>query len=492
MSDVDDELAERARARVGQTLCGKYRIERVLGVGGMAFVYVATHRNGRRVAIKMLHPELSIRADIRKRFLLEGHAANAVNHPGAVVVIDDDVAEDGAAFLVMELLDGQSVEDVWRAHGGTLPSTSVLAIGRELCDVLAAAHEVGIIHRDIKPANLFVTTDGRLKVLDFGLARVRDGTAGANATATGLVFGTPAFLPPEQAAGRVNHIDARTDVWAVGATMFTLLTGRTVHEGESAQNLVVLAATKPPRSVASLSPATEPEIVEIIDRALAFDKEDRWPSARDMHAAIAVLAADASLPDVATNAAKVADSASTLPTTPVRPIGTRTSAPVASAAPTTPQVVRPRAGRVAALAQRVVASIPMTSVAWRKRASIAATLGVVIAALVITVFVRLTFRDRPPAMSVSADSTIAPVTAAPSDVPPTTLEVALSSSAPDPGPTSDLVAPAKPAPSTKAATHRWARPTPVTQRPKDKGPDCTHDFTLDANGKKIWKPECVH
>ena len=285
MSNVDDELCTRAEALVGTVLRGKYTVERVIGIGGMASVYAASHRNGRRVALKLLHPELSIRADLRKRFLREAQAANAVSHPGVVAIIDDDVAEDGAAFLVMELLEGQNVEELWEAHGQRLPAKAVLTLAADLCGVLAVAHDAGVIHRDLKPANLFVTHAGELKVLDFGIARVRD-TAGS-ATSTGSVFGTPAFMAPEQAGGLVNELGPLTDVWAVGATMYTLLSGRPVHDGQSGQHIAVLAATRPAPSLADVLPDAPPEVVAIVDRALAFDKADRWASAAEMRTALA-------------------------------------------------------------------------------------------------------------------------------------------------------------------------------------------------------------
>lgn len=277
------ERIAQAEARVGTTLRGKYRIERVLGVGGMASVYEATHRNGRRVAVKVLHAAASLNADMRKRFLREGQAANAVNHPGAVVVIDDDVTEDGAAFLVMELLEGQVVERIWHRQGERLAPEVVLAIGYELCGVLDAAHQAGIIHRDIKPENLFLTRSGQLKVLDFGLARLRDQP---KMTAIGMVFGTPAFMAPEQAAGKSSQVDARTDVWSAGATMFTLLCGQTVHVGDTVQDLLVRAARKPARSLATVLPNADPRLVKLIDRALFVDKDARWPSAAAMRKAI--------------------------------------------------------------------------------------------------------------------------------------------------------------------------------------------------------------
>ncbi|HVH43390.1 MAG TPA: hypothetical protein VM925_13645 [Labilithrix sp.] len=157
MSDADLELVDLARSRIGARLGGKYRIDELVGIGGMAAVYVATAPNGAQFAVKMLHPTLSVRAEMRKRFVLEGHAANSVKHPGFVPVLDDDGAEDGNAFLVMELLVGQSVEELWQGHGGRLPPEVALAIGRELCDVLVGDGPVTVAIDEIA-----VTTSKRL------------------------------------------------------------------------------------------------------------------------------------------------------------------------------------------------------------------------------------------------------------------------------------------------------------------------------------------
>ncbi len=279
-------------------LRGKYRLDRVLGMGGMAVVYKATHRNQAEFAVKMLHPELSLNSDIRVRFLREGYAANSVKHPGVVLVVDDDVAEDGAAFLVMELLHGGACEDLWSACGGRLPLDAACAVGVELLDVLGAAHGKGIVHRDIKPANLFVLRDGTLKVLDFGIARVRDTMSGASAhaTGTGMLLGTPAFMAPEQALGKSNEIDAQTDVWAVGATLFTLLSGTTVHDkAETNTHLLIKAASEQPRSLSVVVPGVPAAVVAVVDRALAFDKEQRWPSAAAMRDALLAAARESSI-----------------------------------------------------------------------------------------------------------------------------------------------------------------------------------------------------
>jgi len=280
-----DPFERRAARRVGTTLGGKYRIERVLGIGGMATVYSAVHRNGHRFAIKVLHDDLSHRGDTRARFLREGYVANMVGHPGAVRIVDDAIAEDGAAFLVMELLRGETLRGRLARSGGRLPCREVLALGHQLTCVLAAAHAAGIVHRDIKPENLFLTADRALKVLDFGIARIEDDPAGL-ATATGTRLGTPAFMPPELALGRSAEIDARTDLWSAGATMFQLLSGEVVHAGPGAAELIVRAATVPPRSLGVAAPDAPASVVALVDRALAFARDDRWGTARAMREAI--------------------------------------------------------------------------------------------------------------------------------------------------------------------------------------------------------------
>ena len=281
MSGEDVDIVAHAEARLGAVLRGKYRLDRILGIGGMATVYAATHRNGTEFAVKVLHPDLCLRSELRTRFLREGHAASAVKHAGAVAVLDDDVAEDGSAFLVMELLRGESVESLWERRQHRLPLKLVAGVGIQVLDVLAAAHARGVIHRDIKPANLFITNQGQIKILDFGIARLRD-VATSQATQTGMMMGTPAFMAPEQALAKTSDIDAQTDVWAVGATMFTLACGTLVHEAENAQQILIRAATTRAPALASVLAGAPPLLCEVIDRALAFEKAERWSGAAAM------------------------------------------------------------------------------------------------------------------------------------------------------------------------------------------------------------------
>lgn len=274
-------------ARIGQTLAGRWTLLDVLGIGGAGSVYRARHRNGRLAAVKILHAELAANARVRKRFLLEGHAANRIGHPGVVAVLDDAEEPDGTVFLVMELLAGKSLAELHTECGG-LSIEEVVRAAAATLDVLAAAHDHDILHRDVKPANVFVTTSGRIKVLDFGAARLREHEDFV--TRSGTILGTPSFMAPEAAAGRVEDVDARSDLWSVGATMFLLLTGTTVHGARSANEALVSAATRPAGSVAERRPDLAPELVEVVDRALRFDKAERWPNARTMRRALLLAA----------------------------------------------------------------------------------------------------------------------------------------------------------------------------------------------------------
>jgi len=271
-----------ARDRIGKTLCGKYFLDEVLGVGGTAVVFRATHRNGNKVAVKLLHDHLCKSRDITRRFMREAYLANLLEHPGTVRVLDDDADENGVAFLVLELLEGETLEERRVRLGGRLGVDDVLGYMDRLLEVLELAHEKNIVHRDIKPSNIFLTKDGVLKVLDFGIARMLDEQGAATATKTGQTIGTPAFMPPEQALSKPKEIDKQTDIWAVGATMFTLLSGELVHIAESSSEHLVKAATLHARSVARVLPGVPANVETLVARALRFEKKDRWASATEM------------------------------------------------------------------------------------------------------------------------------------------------------------------------------------------------------------------
>ena len=287
MDSAPPSLATQiAIQRVGRVLRDKWRLDSVLGTGGFGAVYAATHRNGKRVAIKIIHPELNAIADARSRFLREAYAVNAVSHPGLVSILDDDVDEDGCVFLVMELLDGETLEARRLRSGGSLDFEDVLSMADPILDVLAAAHEKGVVHRDLKPENVFLLRTGQIKMLDFGVAKLREAPRGKALTVNGIVIGTPAFMPPEQARGQWDLVDERSDLYAVGSTLFTLLTGQLLHGNLTPQESLVAAVTTPAPSLATVSPGAPRALVALLARALAFERQDRFQTAREMQAAV--------------------------------------------------------------------------------------------------------------------------------------------------------------------------------------------------------------
>ena len=268
-----------AQRLVGTILGGKWTLDSLIGMGGMASVYAATHRNGRRAAIKLLSAEYSRIPQVRDRFLREGYVANHIGHPGVVGILDDDTAENGQVYLVMELLEGHSFLD--RINSRTLTAAQIVFIGHQVLEPLATAHRRGIIHRDIKPGNVFVCRDGRVKVLDFGLARVLEGSD-LEPTRDGLVLGTVPYLSPEQARAKRDEIDWRSDLYSVGAMLFYALSGRYVHEASSQLDMLMDIIKQPARSLVSVFPSAPPKVITLVDRALMYDPAQRWQCAEDM------------------------------------------------------------------------------------------------------------------------------------------------------------------------------------------------------------------
>jgi serine/threonine protein kinase/tetratricopeptide (TPR) repeat protein len=285
---------------------GPYEIESPLGAGGMGEVYRARdHRLGRSVAVKVLPQELAGDADRLARFEREARATAALNHPN-LVVIHDIGASAERPYLVLELLDGETLRERLEADG-RLPAAKALDLARQLVAGLAAAHEMGVVHRDLKPENLFVTRDGRLKILDFGLA------AGAanlppgegptlGSTEAGLVLGTPGYLAPEQARGQ--EADARADLFASGAILYEMLSGEKAFGGETvADRLTATLATDPLERVPEL-PAP---LARLLRRCLEKRPAERFQSARDLGFALEAIGTIASGSDAGTGEPRPAE-----------------------------------------------------------------------------------------------------------------------------------------------------------------------------------------
>jgi serine/threonine protein kinase len=341
---------ERAAQRLGQWVRGKYRLDTLLGVGGMASVYAATHRNGARVALKILHPEFAREDAIRRRFLREGYVANKVDHPGRVAILDDDVTDDGEPFLVMELLEGETLQQLWKRHQRKVPVAEAVRIAAAVLETLAPFHEQKIVHRDLKPANVFITSDGTVKLLDFGVAQLREG--GEALTRAGTALGTPSYMSPEQAMGKSDQLDGRSDVFSVGATLYAILSGKRLHHGRSDNEAFILAATQPAPSLARAAPDLPVEVIALVDRALSWDRRKRYQTVHEMRdacrAVLTKVDAEPKRPAAAPPLPQPSSPGdSTLPTLAEEPSQDRESGEGRSSRPTAPTILggsEPRAG----------------------------------------------------------------------------------------------------------------------------------------------------
>lgn len=269
---------------------GAYRIIRLLGEGGMGAVYEAMQEPlQRRVALKTLHPDCATDAETLRRFETEAAALSRLSHPSIVQVSDFGTTQTGTVYLVMEYLRGQSLAARLAALRGTgqkLPLSTTLQIAFQIADVMAIAHDQGIIHRDIKPANVMLVPDAvapggeRVKLLDFGIAKLTDDQGkGGIKTATHQVIGTPAYMSPEQCAG-AGGVDARTDVYALGCVLYELLTGRTPFVAEGAGQLIGMHLFQEPSLLSSLAPQIPNRVCALCHSFLQKDKSLR-PSMSD-------------------------------------------------------------------------------------------------------------------------------------------------------------------------------------------------------------------
>ncbi|MBI2393374.1 MAG: serine/threonine protein kinase [Deltaproteobacteria bacterium] len=242
-------------------------------------MYAARHRNGARAAIKILHRELADDENLRRRFLREALIANSIDHPSVVRVLDDD-EWSGEPFLVMELVEGRTLADL--AADRTLDQAELLDVAEQLLEVLAVAHAKGVIHRDLKPQNLLLDPNGRVRILDFGIARVLDEDAVRTLfTTIGAIWGTLEYMAPELLSGSAPA-GVRTDVYGVGATLFTLATNEYLHDEADTRKRVLCAVTRPGRSLAAVTDRFGSEVAALIDRATSFAPEERWESAAQM------------------------------------------------------------------------------------------------------------------------------------------------------------------------------------------------------------------
>lgn len=271
------------QARLVGEIIGGYHIDGLLGEGGMGAVYSATHRLlQRRAAVKVLLPQFSHDPNLVKRFFNEARAATAIDHAGIVQIFDYGQHTDGSAYIVMELLQGESLER--RLTGqGRLTALDAIRITRQAASALAAAHTCGIVHRDLKPDNIFLVPDSeleggeRVKILDFGIAKLMGAEDDPSAVKThaGSVLGTPTYMAPEQCSGAGN-IDHRVDIYALGCVLYHLVCGRPPFLGTGTGNILIAHMQKAVPPPMALEPSIPPELEPLMLRALAKSPAERF------------------------------------------------------------------------------------------------------------------------------------------------------------------------------------------------------------------------
>jgi serine/threonine protein kinase len=277
--------------REGDLLAGKYRVERLIGAGGMGVVVAARHEDlDQLVAIKLVRDEALGNEEAVERFLREARSAGRLRSEHIARVLDVGKLDSGAPYMVMEFLEGNDLAQTL-LRDGPMPSGLAVALMLQVCEAVAEAHSAGIVHRDLKPENLFLTqTVGgspKVKVLDFGVSksmRLADDPM-AKLTATRTVLGSPLYMPPEQMRSS-RDVDARGDVWALGVVLFELLTGRSPFEAETMPELCVKIVSEPPLSLAEFRPDLSPSLVAVVARCLEKERDRRFENAAQLATAL--------------------------------------------------------------------------------------------------------------------------------------------------------------------------------------------------------------
>ncbi|HEX4513159.1 MAG TPA: serine/threonine-protein kinase [Polyangiaceae bacterium] len=283
----------------GTILLGKYRVERLIGQGGMAAVYLAHHELLQQdVAIKVLLPEVAIRPDMAARFVNEARAAVRLRDEHIAMVMDVGRLEDESAYIVLEYLEGHDLEETLESDG-PLPWQHVVDYVLQALEAVAQAHSLGIVHRDLKPANLFLAKRHNggtiVKVLDFGISKISNASNDMSVTSTKTMLGSPAFMSPEQLRS-AKKVDLRTDIWAVGVIIYHLLTGAFPYEAESVGELFAAVLEQEPRAIRATRADVPVELEAAYRRCLSRNVDERFQSVADLAAALEPIAsADAKM-----------------------------------------------------------------------------------------------------------------------------------------------------------------------------------------------------
>jgi serine/threonine-protein kinase len=451
---------------IGQVVAGKYRIDSVIGEGGMGFVVVAHHiQLETKVAIKLLRPELANNGEAVARFSREARAAVRIVSQHVARVFDVGELESGAPYMVMEFLEGGDLSSIIQKRG-PLPIGEAVDYVLQATEAIAEAHAAGIVHRDLKPANLFCARrpDGTpsIKVLDFGISKLTSSGPGAlQHTKTTAIMGSPFYMSPEQMES-TRGVDMRTDIWGLGVILYELVTGRTPFEGSALPEICLRVATQPPPSMRMLRPDIPPGLEQAILKCLEKDRDKRYATVGQLALGLRDFATSRGRPSVDTIL--------------------RTLEPATGDLPHEASSISPAADGARTIEPLGRTQVPMQGGTGKTVAIVAAAAVVLVAGVVSLLAMRS------PAASSSA-TLVQSAAAAPASPVPRVEEPIVP--APRPVASASAAAAAEPAPSPVAMAAPAKKLPTAAKPPAPKGrPNCDPNFYLDAQGEKHFKPEC--
>jgi len=474
-------------------LAGKYRLERLLGHGGMGMVYAAENTDiGRKVALKVLHAALAKDPQLVARFRQEARASAAIGHPGIVDVLDFGTTPDGAAFIVMERLEGETL-GARLDRDGFLPVGDAVVLMDQVLDALAAAHAKGIVHRDLKPDNVFlVERPARaVKLLDFGISKLVT-TEDVRLTRTGLVMGTPLYMSPEQARG-MKQLTPTSDVYSMGAVFHHLLGGQPPFTGDSYNEVLAKVLTYPVQPLGELRPGLPPALVELCETWLAKRAESRPASAREAREALRRAAAEAGLELGGQLPPAPPVRAASAPRPQVDPLAeTRVSRPDAAPPAATPPEVTPPAAAAArapapalAATPAAVTELPLDRPPSRRLPVLALLVVAAAAGAALLVWRARARRPAAPSSPPASPAAPTPTPTASSTLQPTPEPTREPPGAPTPEPTPEATAKIKPRGKKPDDPSPVATPSPTPSPRPSTGTglkmDPTNPFKPDRN-----------
>jgi serine/threonine-protein kinase len=490
--EIEASLMPERELRPGDVVAGKYRVERVLGAGGMAVVVAARHLQlDERVALKFLRPkDFPTQGDV-DRFLREARAAVKIKGEHVTRVYDVGTLEDGAPYIVMEYLEGEDLAALLD-RGGAMPVAQAVDFVLEVCEAIAEAHSLGIVHRDLKPANLFCVErpDGQLaiKVLDFGISKVITPDAEGHAlTQTADLMGSPLYMSPEQMRDS-KAVDSRTDIWSLGIILFQLVTGRLPFVGDRVTELAIKIATETTPRLRTFRADAPAALESIVVRCLEKDRSARFQSVGELAVALASLGssqAKASVERILGTLRKGGRSRDGVPGSDPR----REQGPISAISATTAPASVPWGDS---------GSRPGGTRGWKRAALVTSSLAALSGVAVLLAFllkpgIQGATRDPAPLDARGQAADVAPPSAssplaqpAPPQAPPIP-PVTSSALVPEAPPAASGTNSAPPRASPKPSTHPPTRLYP----PRTQAPQCDPPYTIDARGHHVPKPECL-